>query len=96
MELYVDKDSGTYGAGESIIFVNVPEGDELEFFEELADDDRIAVAKRLASNTDQPEYDVYSAHAAVVSLREEAANEHRYNPAPYCAKCGGPCEAHRG
>lgn len=46
MDAWVDLDSGTYGAGESIIFITLDPDDE-EVFGELSDNDRIYIAEKM-------------------------------------------------
>ncbi len=50
MDTWVDLDSGTYGAAESIRFIYLSP-DEEEIFGELSDNDRIYIAKGMASDS---------------------------------------------
>lgn len=64
MDVWVDIHSGTFGAGlDAIVYVEMSDED-VEVFESLADSERIAVAKAMDSNSDDPEFDFTSALAA--------------------------------
>lgn len=75
-QVYVDTDSGTFGLVEGNLVVIELESDEIEFFGELSDSDRSAVAKMLGADRDA-DFDVWSAHAAVEAQRLS------------CIACGG-------
>ena len=71
MLIYCDTDSGTFGVAEdNLIVLDLTEA-EVEFLSELADDERSLIFRLVKSNYDQPEYDVYSAHAAMLAERED-------------------------
>lgn len=46
MDIWVDKDSGTYGMDEGLLYINLS-SDEAEIFSELSDSQRIVVAKAM-------------------------------------------------
>lgn len=69
--LYFDTETGTFGAAEgNLVILDVTE-DEVEFLDQVGDSIRNEIVKLMDSNRDQSEYDVYSAHAALVSTRSD-------------------------
>lgn len=65
MLCWIDIDSGTYGVGENnIVFVEMTVEEE-EVFAELSDSHRIAIARVMRENADDPSFDMTSAFAAL-------------------------------
>lgn len=91
--VYVDTDSGTWGSAESIVEIDLS-SEEQDFFDRLSDSERCAVAKIMASNIDQTDFDVYSAHAAYLS--EHGTCSLHLDEVPDCNTPGPDCTEHQG
>jgi len=71
MQVYVARD-GNWGTADDgdVVFVDLGT-DEGDFLNDLTDDERWQVANLMITNRDQPGYDVWSAHAALMSEQED-------------------------
>jgi hypothetical protein len=68
LRYYVASD-GNFGNAEGLAEIRLT-SEEADFIADLTDEDRYKVAQLVVSNSDQPYYDVFSAHAALESMRE--------------------------
>lgn len=76
MKIWVDTDSGTFGQDDGSLLIIELDADEVKFFGELSDSERIEVTQIMHKTcATREDFDVWSAHAAVVSIQMDRQQE---------------------